>query len=487
MTLTIHTEENEQRELKLTIEVPEERIEKEMRTAARKLSKEINIPGFRRGKVPYNVVLRRVGREALRAEAVDDMVQGVFEEALEEVDPEMYGRPTFDDMEIEPVVLKFTVPLSPKVDLAGYRELRKEVEPITITEEAVEEALKQVQTRNQKVEPVDRPAAAGDIVTLSGTGELVWVEDEGEGEGEDTAVEVIDEADEIVEDFDDHDNDDEDDDDVIFDEENIDMLLDSQKLYLGEPFINEIVGMSAGDTRSFTITYPEDYAEKELAGKEVDFEIVVLNVKERELPPLDDDLAKLEGDYETLEDLRNSLRENLKEHAESDAKNELIESMITDMLANAQIVYPPAAVEMEIDDMVASFKEQVKRSGWEWEDFIRLQNNSEEEIRENFRKSAIERLERQQVLRQFVLDEKLTVNADDVDTAIENRLKSFGGNDEFKESMRKYFNSGYGFDMISSEVIMDKVYDRMTAILSGAAPDLAAIAEAEEAAADEEE
>lgn len=470
MTLNIHTEENEQRELKLTIEVPEERIEKEMQQAARKLSKEINIPGFRRGKVPYHVILRRIGREALRAEAVDDMVQGVFEEALEEIDPEMYGRPTFDDMEIEPLVLKFTVPLSPQVDLAGYRELRKEIESVTITDEAVEEALEQVQLRHQKVEPADRAAAAGDIVTINGKGELVQIIDD-----------VAEDAEEIEEDADDDYK------DIIFNEESVDFLLDDQKLYLGADFINNIVGMSAGDEKSFTITFPDDHKEEELAGKEADFEITLLNVKERELPPLDDDLAKLEGDYETLEDLRNSLRENLKEHAESDAKNELIESMITDMLANAQIAYPPAAVEMEIDDMVASFKEQVKRSGWEWEDFIRLQNNSEEEIRDNFRENAIVRLERQQVLRQFVLDEKLTVNADDVDTAIENRLKSFGGNDEFKESMRKYFNSGNGFDMISSEVIMDKVYDRMTAILSGAAPDLAAIAEAEEAAADEEE
>jgi trigger factor len=480
VTLNIQTEENEQRELKLTIEVPEERVEKEMRQAARKLSKEINIPGFRRGKVPYNVVLRRVGRDALRAEAVDDMVQGVFEEALEEVDPDIYGRPTFDDMEQEPLVLKFTVPLSPQVDLAEYRELRKEIEPINITDEAVEKALEQVQTRHQKVEPVDRAAAGGDIVTLSGKGELVWVEDE--GEDEDTAVADVDGIDETIEDVDDDDEYD----DIIFDEDNIDLLLDPEKLYLGAAFIDEIVGMSAGDDKSFTITFPEDHEETELAGREADFEITLLNVKERELPSFDDELAKLEGDYETLDELRSALRDDLEQQAESNAKNELIEGMLIDMLAGAQVVYPPTAVEMEIDDMVASFKEQVKRSGWEWDDFIRMQNNSEEEIRNNFREGAVERLERQQILRQFVLNEKLTVSADDIDTAVEKRLESFGDNDEFKESMRNYFNSGHGFDMISSEVIMDKVHDRMVAILSGEAPDLDAIAEAEEAADEEE-
>ena len=434
MTLTIHTEENEQRELKLTIEVPEERIEKEMRQTARKLSREINIPGFRKGKVPYNVILRRVGRDALRAETVDEMVQDVFEEALQEVDPEMYGRPTFDDMENEPLVLKFTVPLAPQVDLAEYREMRKEVEPVNVTDEAVAEALEQVQVRHQKVEPVDRPAAEGDIVTISGKGELVQVVDDAEETAADDTAE---------ENFK----------DVIFDEENIDLLLDAQKLYLGAAFIENIVGMSAGDEKSFTITFPEDYQEEELAGKEADFEISLLNVKERELPLLDDELAKLEGDYETLDELRSSLRENLQKQAESNAKNELIEDTITNMLADAKLVYPPAAVEVEIDDMVASFKEQVTRSGWQWEDFIRLQNNSEEEIRNNFRDSAVERLERQQILRQFVLSEKLTVTAEDVDAAIENRLESFSDNDEFRQSMRSYFSSGYGFEMILNKTL----------------------------------
>ncbi len=485
MTLNIHTEENEQRELKLTIEVDEKRVEKAMRQTARKLGREINVPGFRRGKVPYNVILRRVGKETLRAETIDEMVQPIFEEAMEEVAPEVYGRSTFDDMEIEPLVLKFTIPLAPKVDLGDYRELRKEIEPVNITDEAVTEALEQVQTRHQQIESVDRPAAAGDLVTLSGRGELIWEEDDDEDEDED----IEKEGEETSAESDDDTAADDDDDynDVIFDEENIDLPLDPDELYLGAPFINEIIGLSAGDDKAFTITFPEDFHEKELAGRDADFEISVLDVKERELPALDDELAKLEGDYETLDELRAALREQLEKQAEAEAKNELIEGMIDDMLEKAEIVYPPAAVEAEIDEMIASYKDQVTRSGWEWDDFVKLQGNSEEAIRDNFRESAIERLERQQILRQFILDERLTVEEEDVDAAIKKRLEDFDDNDEFKESMRKYFNSGYGFDMISSEVIMDKTHDRMTAILTGNAPDLEALAAAEEAAADEEE
>lgn len=488
MTLTIHTEENEQRELKLTIEVPEDRVQKAMRQTARKLAREVNVPGFRRGKAPYNVLVRRVGKEALRTDTIDEMVQPIFEEALAQVKPDVYGRPNFDNLESEPLVLKFTVPLTPQVDLGDYRELRKEIEPINITDEAVEEALKQVQTRHQQVESVDRPAAAGDIVTISGKGELIWTEDDSDDTDDETeeAEELEEDIVEVAPDDDEFEDDayEEEDDyqDIIFDEENINLLLDPEKIYLGSPFVDEVVGLSAGDEKAFTITFPDDYQDEELAGREADFDVAILDVKKRELPALDDELAKLEGDYETLAELRAASREQLQFQAEAEAKKQIIEEMITDILAGATLVYPPVAVEMEIDEMVNNFKEQVTRSDWEWEDFIKLQGNSEEEIRDNFRESAVEHLERQQALRQFVLDEKLTVKEEDVTAAVEKRLESFGDNDDFRESMRKYFQSGQGFDMISSEVIMDKVYERMTAVLTGNAPDLAALTAAAEAA-----
>jgi trigger factor len=152
VTLKIQTEQDDQRQLLMTIEVPEERVEKQMRQTARKLAKEVNIPGFRRGKAPYPVLLKRVGREALRTEAVEDMLQDLFKEALDEVNPEIYAPANFDDMALEPLVLKFTIPLMPEVTLGNYRELRKEIEPVEITEEAIAEALERIQARHQTLE-----------------------------------------------------------------------------------------------------------------------------------------------------------------------------------------------------------------------------------------------------------------------------------------------------------------------------------------------
>jgi trigger factor len=164
---------------------------------------------------------------------------------------------------------------------------------------------------------------------------------------------------------------------VIFNEERVDLLMESAEIFPGTPFIENIVGLSAGDEKTFTFVFPEDYEDEDLAGKEATFTITVLDVKRRELPPLDDALAKQEGPYETVAELRQGLREQLKEPAEREAQNTLLEGMIDDMLAQASLVYPPAAVEQEIDDLMANLKNQVTRAGWQWEDFLKMEGKVE--------------------------------------------------------------------------------------------------------------
>ena len=154
--------------------------------------------------------------------------------------------------------------------------------------------------------------------------------------------------------------------------------------------------------------------------------------------------------------------------------------MIDDLLEEAVLVYPPAAVEAEIDSMMDNFKNQVTRAGWSWEDFLQLQNSQEEQLRENFREGAEEQLKRQLALRQFIMDEKLRVTEEDIEAMIDERVGQFGDNEALQKGMRDYYRSGPGFDMLSSEVLMEKAYTRIEAVLTGNAPDLAEL-EAEEA------
>ena len=472
MTLTVHTEEDEQRQLAVTVEVPEDNVKKAMRAAARKMAGEVRVPGFRKGKAPYSVIVSRVGEDYLRNEAIEAIIQPSFEEALQEIDVIPYAQPSLDDIEQTPLVLKFTVPLEPVVELdETYRELRKDIEAVEISDAAVDEALEQVRVRHQEVEPVERPVENGDLISLSGKGVVmvpVVMDETEEGEEIDpeTAVELKEET--------------------LFNEEQIELLMDDTVLFPGTPFVENILGLSTGDEKSFTFNFPEDFDEEELAGHEASFEVTLLDVKNRTLPELDDELAKLEGDYETLDELRASLQGNLKTQAESEAKNELIEGIIDDLVEDASLIYPPAAVETEIDSLVDNMKQQMERSGWQWEDYLKMQGLNDVTVRDNFRENAGESLVRRLVLRQFIVDEKLTVEAEDVDAKVEERLADFGDNEDLRDSMRQYFTSGYGFDMMSSEILMDKVYERAEAIYAGEAPDLAELEAAAEAADEEE-
>lgn len=460
MTLTIQSSEDDLRQLTLTIEVDEDRVRKAMQKKARELSREVQLPGFRPGKAPYDVLVRRIGEETLRAEAVEDLVQPVFEEALEQEGIDLYARPSLDNIELNPVSFKFTVPLSPTVVLGDYRTLRQDVEDVQVTDEALDEALEYVRMRHQVIEPVERAAEIGDVVTISGHGKFTAPKPAAEGEEAATEGEML------------------------FEEESLDILLDDKTLFPDTPFVENVVGMSVGDQKEFTFVFPDPYEQDaEYAGREATFDVTVLTVKRRELPALDDELAKLEGKYETLDELRESLRSDLAKEAEAAVKEKTIDDMIHHLIEGATMVYPPAAVEAQIDDMLEDFKNRLTRSGWKYEDYLNLQGMTEENLRADLSENAEDQLRHQLALRQFILDEKLRVTAADVDTLIDERIARFD-NPGLRDSMRNYYRSGQNFDLISSEVLSNKAYERARAIFSGNAPDLDAL---EEDAADEEE
>lgn len=462
MTLTIQQEEDERRQLKVNVEVAEERIQKEMRKHARKLARQINIPGFRKGKAPFGRILQFFGKDAVRAETVEEMIQAIFEETMEEIDQPPYAQPTMDDMTMEPLTLSFTIPLEPTVELGDYRSTRKDIEPVEITEEAVEEALEHVREHHVVTEPVDRPIEAGDLVTLSGTGECPGNEDDEDAEEE---IETI----------------------VLFDEERTELVMDSEKLFAGTPFVENLIGLEVGDTKEFSFDFADDHEDEDIAGRTANFEITILDVQSRVLPELTDELAQEEGDYETVEALREGLRTQLKTQAEEQAKSDLLDEFIEEMAKGATIVYPPAALEQELDDMQENLKQQTTRSGWTWEDYLRLQNETEESLREGWHEAAETRLTNGLVLRQFIQVEKVKADNEAFEAILEERTADIE-DEEFKQQMREFYE-GPGRDVIANSLLMDAIHDRIKAIATGNAPDLDELeaTEAEADTSDEEE
>jgi trigger factor len=457
VTLTIHKEEDEQRQLNVAVEVDEQRVLDQMRRTARKLARDIRVPGFRRGKVPYQVLVRRVGEEALRAEAVEEMLESVLEEALQEVgaDEIAYRQPSLEDMQFEPLQLKITIPLEPIIKLGDYRSVRRDLEEIKVTDEALAEAMENLRAQQQILEEVDRPAELGDLVTVSGEAKR---EDE---DGEER---------------------------VIWHEHGVDLVMDVEKTFSDVDFVVNIVGLSAGDEKEFEVTFPEDMEDEELAGKSAVFNVTVEKVQSRELPEMNDELAQEVGDYETVADLEEGLRSELLAQAEEQAKNELMDEMVEGMLAKAELHYPPTLVKSELDNTLESFKGQVTNSGIKWEDYLTLQSETEESLREGWHDDAVKQVERGLVLREFVEKEKIKVKQVDIDTALDKRLERFGDNDELKEQLRSIFLQGQNLESMTSEILFNKAHDRVREIVSGNAPDLEALElEEEEAKASMEE
>jgi len=452
VTLKIHSEEDSERQLKVTVDVPEERVQAQMRRTARSLAKRVRIPGFRQGKVPYNVLLNRVGEQALRADAIEEMIEPVFMEALDEIGEQPYRQPTLDDVEFDPLILKLTIPLEPTVALGDYRSIRKEKAEVEVTEEALEEALEQLRASFQELEEVERPAGVGDMVTLSGQGKVV-----------------------------------EEDGDIYWSEQESDLLLDPDKTLPDLPFVENIVGLSAGEETEFSVSFPDEYEDEELAGKEVAFDISVSKVQNRTLPNLDDDLAQQAGEYETLDELSVAMEEQLLEQAKSNARNELLDEWVEELLKDAQIVFPPAVAESELDTMVKDFQDQITRSGWQWEDFLKLQGESEDSLRENWQEGATNRIQRGLVLREFSQLEHLDVNTSDVDQMLEQRISQYGDNDELQEQLRNVLSQGQGLESMRNDIMMDKIVDRIEAIITGDAPDLDELEKLSDRVDDEEE
>lgn len=450
MTLKIETQEDDQRQLAVTIEVADKRVRKAMQNAARKHARQLRIPGFRPGKAPYNIVLSYVGKETLQQDALNEILPKVFEETLEQLDVEPYAQPTLDDVEQEPLVLKMTVPLEPTIVLGDYRAMRREITPVEIKDEAVDEALDILVQNDATNEPVERASASGDEVVIGGKGYLGDDEDE-----------------------------------IIFQEEHFHVRLAEDSVFAGTAFVDELMGVSAEDEKSFTITFPDDYEdEPDFAGKTATFAVSVHEILERQVPELDDAFAAEQpGEAETVEALRAETFDRLQKQAEEQFKNDLLDESIDDILENIEeLIYPKGAVEVEITSILDGIKNQVQQMGLKWEDYLQMRDETDDSMREDVEDDAVTRLERRLVFQKFVEAEKVVLTPEEIEAGIEERLATY--DEEMRDYMKPFFD-GQGGDMIRNELTMDKIHTRLLAILSGNAPDLAELEAAEEDSAEE--
>ncbi|MCP4541862.1 MAG: trigger factor [Chloroflexi bacterium] len=438
--MKITTETLPDRQLYLTIEVDEDQTKKAMQRASRQIAKQVNIPGFRKGKAPYELIIQRYGEDTVRKEAAEAIVEKVYRDAIaqEKIEPYMPGQ--LEEIELTPITFQFTISLPPVLNLGDYRNYRLKARKARVFKKDIQQAMEEIRVQNTIFNPAERPVTKDDGATIN----LVAQTTKGV---------------------------------TFLQQEEIRVILEDDGNEPAPGFTDAIIGMEADEERTFTLILPDDFPEEELRGQEAEFTVKMLEVYESILPELDDDLARTVGNYESLKELEKETKEQLRQATQQEIDQEYTEQVINDTLERAEIEYPPIMLEEEIDGAVKEFEQAVKRElKLSLDDFLRYQNKTIEQQREEFEPRATSRLRQALMLGEVVTLEELAIDEEEIDAQIEEIIAPFG---DRADEMRKALGSRENRAGIHSRLLAGKAVERLIAIAKGEAPELSSAEEQE--------
>lgn len=396
--MKIETVALDDQQTKLTAEFDSETLEKYKRQAARKISRNQKFPGFRPGKAPYDLVRRMIGDEALQQEALEIMLDEVYPEVLREANINPSGPGKLEEIvKIDPPTFAFIIPLPPVVELGEYKEVRKEYAPEPVTEEQIEATLRRLQRSYATAEPVERAAQKGDMVSFKLSAKRIQPE-EGEDEMlvEETPYQLI--AGEPEE--------------------------DETSSWPYEGFEDELIGLSADETKTVVHTFSDESPYEDLRGKEAEFTIEVQNIKEMQLPELNDEFAQMLGEFENLEALRKAVQTQLEQTNSQQYNQNYYDELIGTLVDQATVKYPPHMLEDEIEDFIKGLEHNLEHDHLDLETYLKMREMDRETFIENeVKPAAVRRLERSLVLEEFARQEKVEVRSEEIQSIYESALQ----------------------------------------------------------------
>jgi trigger factor len=377
--------------VRVEAEVPAAEVERRVAQAARQLARNLRVPGFRAGKAPPPVVIQRVGRAAVLDEAVRDSLGAWYTAAVDAARIVPVGEPDLDigDLPGEGEPLRFSIEIGvrPKAELGDYKGVEVGKRGVDVSDEEIGTELDRLRERSAKLDTVDRAAATGDFVVMDFLGTLEGTPFPG-GEGRDQMIE-----------------------------------LGSGRLVPG--FEEQLEGASAGEELTVNVTFPEDYPAEELAGKEAEFAVTVKEVKSKELPALDDDLAA-EAGFDTLDELKDDIRERMGEVQRSRVEAEFREAALDSAVQAATVEIPDALVEARSRELWEQMLHSLSHQGINRETYLRITGRDEADIIGEGKPDAERALRREAVLAAIVEAEGIKPTEEEVMEAVERAAPSEG-------------------------------------------------------------
>lgn len=399
-------------QLGLEIEIPSEMSRDAYEKTLQEFKRSVKIPGFRKGKVPRQVLIQRFGSERLKAAVLEELVEDGIRKAVEQEDIEAIGnfqlRSSFDDLlkQFEPgAALTFSaaVDVQPEVTLAQYKGLEVKAEEVQYDPQKVEDILGDYQNRVATQVPVeDRAAQIGDIAIVDFAGRLTGDDSEADAEAEDESREIPGGS---AEDF----------------------QIELQSDRFIEGFVDGIVGMNPGETRELSVTFPDDYPQQELSGKPAVFTVTLKDLKEKELPELDDDFAQEVSEFETMDELRKSLESRYQDEAQQQTKSNKEDALTEALVDQLSVELPETLIRREVDFLVTQTAMQLENQGLD----IRKMLTPEliEQMRARSRPEAITRLRRTLALGEVAKQESIQVEPDAVKAKVNEIMANLSDRD----------------------------------------------------------
>ncbi|NHA42811.1 trigger factor [Staphylococcus schleiferi] len=418
MTATWEKKEGNQGLLQVT--VPAEEVDKALDQAFKKVVKQINVPGFRKGKVPRQIFEQRFGVEALYQDAVDILLPKAYSEAVVEADINPVDQPEIEVTQIEkgkPFTFDATVTVEPEVQLGDYKGLEITKQETELTDEELEQTIEQrLEAMADMVIKEDGQVEEGDTVNLDFDGYVDGEQFEG-GQAD-----------------------------------GYDLEIGSGMFIPG--FEEQLVGLKVGEEKEVEVTFPEEYHAEELAGKPATFKTKINEIKTKEVPELDDELAnELDSEADNVEQYKENLRKQLTEQKETDAENLQKEEAITIATDNATVDIPEAMIKTEEDRMVQEFAQRLQQQGLNLETYFQISGQSEEDLRGQMKDDAEQRAKTNLTLAAIAEAENIEVSEEDVDKELQTM------SEQFNISVEDIKNTLGNTDIVKNDVRVKKVID----------------------------
>ncbi|HHU79337.1 MAG TPA: trigger factor [Clostridiales bacterium] len=410
----------ESKKVRLEIHVDPETFEEGMQKSYIKNRKGITIPGFRKGKAPRKIIERYYGEAIFYEDAINEVFPKVYDEAVKETGIEPVAMPDVDIVQIgdgQQLILTADVDVKPEVQLGQYKGIEVEKVEYTVSDHDVEHQLEHIREDNARwINIEDRSIQNGDLVTLDYAGTI-------DGEAFDGGT------------------------------------AEKQTLEIGSGrfipgFEEQLTGLSLEEEKDITVTFPEDYHAEELKGKEAVFHVKIHEIKEKELPALDDEFAKDVSEFSSLEEYKADLKRKLVESAEQNARSQMENQLLSKITENATVDIPDVMIENEIDSLVQDMEMRMRYSGLSLQNYLEMSNTSLEEFRAQYRDNAYNRVKTRLVLEAVTKAEDITVTDEDREKEYQKLAKQYQRD---VEEIKKTFaaNSEYMDDSVLVQKTID--------------------------------